>query len=136
MITHIHLKNFKGLVDEPFEIAPLTLLAGANGLGKSSIIQSLLLLRQSYDFTYLQNQNKVFLGFKDTALTNLETAEDLCNNKADSKIITISIETDNDTFNWEIDASEVNDTSLPFSNRVNGSYSNEALFKESFLYLT
>lgn len=48
MIAGLHLRNFKCFADQAFRIAPLTLLAGLNGTGKSSVIQSLLLLRQSY----------------------------------------------------------------------------------------
>lgn len=49
MIKQMALKNFKcfqGTFD--FSLAPLTLLAGINGVGKSSVLQALLLLRQSH----------------------------------------------------------------------------------------
>jgi predicted ATPase len=48
MITEIRLQNFKCFKDEIIDIGPLTVLTGLNGTGKSSVIQSLLLLRQSY----------------------------------------------------------------------------------------
>ncbi|MEM6269201.1 MAG: AAA family ATPase [Bacteroidota bacterium] len=48
MITSIRLKNFKAFKDELFELTPLTLMTGMNGLGKSSVLQALLLFRQSY----------------------------------------------------------------------------------------
>ena len=48
MIHSIYLKNFKCFSEQRFDLAPLTLLTGLNGMGKSSIIQALLLLRQSY----------------------------------------------------------------------------------------
>jgi predicted ATPase len=47
MISSLHLLNFKCFEDQSFPCGPLTLLAGLNGMGKSSILQSLLLLRQS-----------------------------------------------------------------------------------------
>ena len=47
MIEHIRLKRFKGFKDSgPITIKPLTLLCGTNSSGKSTIIQSLLLLKQ------------------------------------------------------------------------------------------
>lgn len=46
MIKSIYLRNFKIFADKEFQLAPLTLLTGANASGKSSIIQGLLLLRQ------------------------------------------------------------------------------------------
>jgi len=49
MITNIKIKNFKVLKDISIDTKPLTLLMGLNGMGKSSFIQSMLLLRQSRD---------------------------------------------------------------------------------------
>src|SRR4051794_13765876 len=52
-ITAIAVRGFKSLYDESrIEIRPLTILAGANSSGKSSIIQPLLLLKQTLDATY------------------------------------------------------------------------------------
>lgn len=48
-ITSIHLKNFKCFQDVDIEISGLTILTGLNGMGKSSVIQALLLLRQSFN---------------------------------------------------------------------------------------
>lgn len=50
MIKHFGLRNFKAFRDTgEIEIKPITILAGANSSGKSSIIQSLLLLKQSLE---------------------------------------------------------------------------------------
>ncbi len=48
MITHLTLKNFKFHKQADLPLANLNILTGLNGMGKSSVIQSLLLLRQSY----------------------------------------------------------------------------------------
>lgn len=48
MITQIRLNNFKAFTEVNLDIRPLTLFTGKNGMGKSTFIQSLLLLRQSY----------------------------------------------------------------------------------------
>lgn len=48
MITKLELKNFKAHKKADFELKALNIFTGKNGMGKSSIIQSLLLLRQSY----------------------------------------------------------------------------------------
>ncbi len=48
MITKLQLKNYKSHGDTNLELANLTLLTGLNGMGKSSVIQALLLLRQSF----------------------------------------------------------------------------------------
>jgi predicted ATPase len=48
MITSLRLINFKPFENQFLEFRPLTLLSGVNSTGKSSVLQSLLLLRQSY----------------------------------------------------------------------------------------
>lgn len=48
MITQLHISNFKSHKDTRIDLGNLTVLTGVNGCGKTSIIQSLLLLRQSY----------------------------------------------------------------------------------------
>lgn len=49
MIRDIHLTNFKCFQQEKIPLRRLTVLSGGNGVGKSSVIQSLLLLRQAGD---------------------------------------------------------------------------------------
>ncbi|MCC5916085.1 MAG: DUF3696 domain-containing protein [Cryomorphaceae bacterium] len=47
MISNIEIKNFKSIKSKVFALRNLNVLLGLNGQGKSSFIQSLLLLRQS-----------------------------------------------------------------------------------------
>lgn len=49
MIKNIRIKNFKSLKNENIDFANLNILTGLNGIGKSSIVQTFLLLRQSRD---------------------------------------------------------------------------------------
>ncbi len=52
-IAEIHVAGFKSISDEQkIEIRPLTILAGANSSGKSSIMQPVLLLKQTLEATY------------------------------------------------------------------------------------
>src|ERR1700680_5255442 len=52
-ITRIAVEGFKSIVNrQEIEIAPLTILAGANSSGKSSIMQPLLMLKQTLEATY------------------------------------------------------------------------------------
>src|SRR5580692_7341578 len=49
-ITRIAVTGFKSLAAKAdVEIRPLTVLAGANSSGKSSLMQSLLLMKQTFD---------------------------------------------------------------------------------------
>ncbi|MDE0466708.1 MAG: AAA family ATPase [Candidatus Poribacteria bacterium] len=52
-ITKIAVKGFKSIAEEcEIDIRPLTILAGANSSGKSSIMQPLLMLKQTLEASY------------------------------------------------------------------------------------
>ena len=52
-ITKISVKGFKSIVEEcQIDIRPLTILAGANSSGKSSMMQPLLMLKQTLEVPY------------------------------------------------------------------------------------
>ena len=134
MISFIRLKNFKCFVDEPFDLGGLTLFTGVNGMGKSSVIQSLLLLKQSYESTFLQSRNQVSLN--NFSYIDLETAGDLCNSKAYPKVVTIILENEKGvSHEWEIDALKPKDSDLDSKYKGNGLYDLEALFRKDFIYL-
>lgn len=63
MIAQIIVKNYKIVQDQALNITNLNLLTGINSTGKSSFIQALLLLRQSYEQGYLNGKTKsIYLG--------------------------------------------------------------------------
>jgi predicted ATPase len=49
MLQKIILKNFKCFEEQEIPLRSLNLLTGLNGMGKSTVIQALLLLRQNFD---------------------------------------------------------------------------------------
>lgn len=50
-MTELRIKNFKGIKEFQYEdIKPITLLSGTNSGGKTSFIQSLLMIKQTIDF--------------------------------------------------------------------------------------
>src|SRR5712691_11899138 len=52
-IAELKVAGFKSISDEQsIEIRPLTILAGANSSGKSSMMQPLLLLKQTLEVAY------------------------------------------------------------------------------------
>ena len=52
-ITKIAVIGFKSLAEErEIDICPLTIIAGANSSGKSSIMQPLLMLKQTLEVPY------------------------------------------------------------------------------------
>lgn len=63
MLTSVTLENFKSFGDQQsFPIAPITLIYGPNSGGKSSFIQSLILMKQSFGSYYDANQSLIFRG--------------------------------------------------------------------------
>lgn len=56
MIQSIELRNFKSIKKKYFPLRKLNLLLGLNGMGKSSFIQSLLLMRQSFSGLYQKGE--------------------------------------------------------------------------------
>ncbi|MBW4477926.1 MAG: AAA family ATPase [Tolypothrix brevis GSE-NOS-MK-07-07A] len=72
MIDSLTLTNFKPFQNQPLTFRPLTLLSGLNSTGKSSVLQALLLLRQSYQKGLLLEKGLVLNG----DLINIGTAKD------------------------------------------------------------
>jgi predicted ATPase/Flp pilus assembly protein TadD len=65
MINQARIKNFKTLADNIFELKNLNLFTGINGMGKSTFLQSLLMLRQSY---IQNNMNSILINGEYTYL--------------------------------------------------------------------
>jgi predicted ATPase len=49
MLNELSLRNFKSARELSVRLAPLTVLTGLNGSGKSSVLQAIALLKQSFD---------------------------------------------------------------------------------------
>jgi predicted ATPase len=79
MIESIQLTNFKCFEQQNVVLKPLTLLAGLNSSGKSTIIQAFLLLRQSYLENLLPKTGLTLNG----KLAQLGTAKDVLFEEAD-----------------------------------------------------
>ncbi len=68
MLKSIHIKNFKAFADsKPIPIKPITLFCGTNSCGKSSLLQAMLLWKQSIesrnsDQSILMNGRFIHLG--------------------------------------------------------------------------
>ena len=77
MLTRIELENFKCFKELDLKCAPLTLLTGINGTGKSSVFQALLLLRKSFETQELQNGRLLVTGDP----VDFGSAEDLLHSK-------------------------------------------------------
>ena len=95
MITSISIRNYKVHKDTHIRLANLTVLAGQNSSGKSSIIQSLLLLRQSY----LKDNLQYGLQLQGECC-NVGLVDDAICQYADDDTIYFSVETMSSCWEW------------------------------------
>ena len=84
MLDSMHIKNFKSHRDTAIELGNLTLLAGMNSSGKSSLIHALLLLRQSF----LKGRLDQGLDLNEP-LCRIGTGQDVLYRLSDSNILSI-----------------------------------------------
>mgnify|MGYP003287119146 CR=1 FL=1 len=133
MIKEIKLKNFKVFEEESFNIKPLTLITGVNGMGKSTLIQSLLFLKQNYELGYLSNPHKKLRLKHD--FVNLESAGDICYTFAEEKNVCISIkEDDGNEYQWILDTSETGSEEIYYTYTGNDIHE-LSLFDDRFIFL-
>lgn len=96
MIRRIGLTNLKCFKEQSLTLRPLTLLTGVNGMGKSTVIQSLLLLRQSYLQGMLPKRGLLVNG----DLVDLGTAGDILYRGAENDELGIAIDVDAVELSW------------------------------------
>lgn len=102
MINKIEIKNFKSINEATIETAQLNLFTGLNASGKSTFLQSLLLLRQSFLNGSLSRHNvSIFLGNNDS-LVNLGTFADVFSQNAQkTSSLEIKIISDRGFYNYK-----------------------------------
>ncbi|MDD4894594.1 MAG: DUF3696 domain-containing protein [Candidatus Omnitrophica bacterium] len=134
MIKQLNLKNFKCFENETINFSPLTLLAGLNGMGKSTIFQALLLLRQNYELGLLQDDKGLLLNGE---LVQIGNAKDLLYQYFESKEISIEIVSeDNAVASWTWKAeSDAENLPLEKKSSVDNRIYDCSLFNQNFHYL-
>ena len=131
-IRSIRLVNFKAFRDSSLELKPLTLLSGLNSTGKSCVLQSLLMLRQSFQQDLL-SKGLALNG----DLVSIGTGRDALNECAEEDFLGFEITWNDDTkgiwrYEYNYSADVLNLISLPVSESI---YS-ENIFTDSFCYLS
>ncbi len=134
MLEYIHIKRFKTLLDASFPLSQLNIFSGLNGMGKSSLIQSLLLLRQSHERNILWSKGLLLNG----DYLQLGTGADALS--IDSEIETISFllkwQEKDDGALFEFSYDHDSDL-LPIKCCINRSdFEMLSLFSEQFRYLS
>ena len=99
MFESLALSNFKAFKQQQIGLRPLTLLAGLNGMGKSSILQSLLLLRQSYQQRALATDLGIGLVLNGE-LVQLGTGHDILFDSAEQDEIGFALKFDGHDAHW------------------------------------
>ena len=87
MLQQVVLQNFKCFDALAVACAPLTLLCGLNGMGKSSVIQSLLVLRQSFESGALTRGSLMLDG----SMADLGTGMDVLFQGAEEDVISFEL---------------------------------------------
>ena len=132
MIESLHIKNFKCFEDQRFELGNLTLLTGLNGTGKSSVIQSLLLLRQSYQHRFLQDGKLLLNG----DLIQLGTAQDvLFEDTSEDDAFGFGLNFSGTSAEWHFKYTGRVDVAQLTSNKVSDNAYDTNLFGNNFHYL-
>lgn len=100
MIKSLKLLNFKSARELAIDIKPLTVLTGLNGSGKSTVLQAIALLKQSYEF----DSSCAKISLRGEVL-HLGRIEDVLFDGADySDEIILSLDIDSEEFTWSCEA--------------------------------
>lgn len=132
MINKLKIKNFKCFEELDIELSNLNVFAGINSMGKSSVIQALLLLRQSFEMGTLCDGLHL-----NGDLIELGTGFDLMNRNSNEDIIGIGLSLNdkelfwNYTYSKESDYQELKETNFNSFEKVNIS-----IFKPTFCYIS
>lgn len=122
MLREIHLSSFKCFDTLNLPLGPLTLLTGVNGGGKSSVMQALVLLSQT--FGQQEWGRSLLLEGPELALGN---AADVLNQGSSRRSLSIGITSDEQKVKWsfkaedrralsiELEQVEIGDISIPLS---------------------
>lgn len=128
MIRFFQIENFKSLKKTNLYLGNLNLFFGCNGMGKSSIIQALLLLRQSY----CKNNTMMDL-FINGDLAKLGIAKDIFCQLAEENFLRFYLKEDEESFDARYSYKD------PFSDKLQGIVEANcvanSIFKKRFVYL-
>lgn len=133
MISTLRLVNFKCFRDQSIALRPLTVLSGLNGTGKSSVIQSLLLLRQSYEQKLLPDKGLALNG----SLVGLGTAKDVLWRDAADESIAIELTLDGgERAKWRFAYDTASDVLAIRDSESPGAIVTSSLLANGFQYLS
>ncbi len=132
MIANLKIQNFKPFQDCSLQLKPLTLLSGLNSTGKSSVLQVLLLLRQSYQQGLLPHKGLALNG----DLVRIGIAQDALFEGSKEKSIGFDIQWQNcQKGNWHFHYNQQTDILEIDSPPAAAEIFKSSIFSDKFYYL-
>lgn len=134
MIKQVKLHNFKCFKDETFNLGNLTVMTGVNGVGKSTLIQSLLLLNQSYACGNIVLRNTLRFS---SDLVDLQHPRNVRYIGCEDEYITIVVVDDQEReLRCSVEIGNGNGENVPLLEPFNfEGWDKSSLFDENFAYL-
>ncbi|PVZ70419.1 DUF3696 domain-containing protein [Pelagibaculum spongiae] len=136
MLEYLHIKNFKTILAGGFELSGLNIFSGLNGMGKSSLIQTLLLLRQSYERNLLVDKGLLLQG----DYVSLGTGRDVLSQESQEDEFSFIVKWTNSSFATEFSFDYADTSDLQPMQKLNPAIIEHAerlsLFNNNFRYLS
>lgn len=127
MVEKVLIKNFKCFESLELPIKSLNVFSGLNGMGKSTVIQSLLILKQSEQNNYLPDSICLNGDF-----VNVGMAQDILYEHSENEVIELQLKEREKSFNVKVHYKKDADV---LEAESTGNYHDISLFKEHFEYL-
>ena len=132
MLDYIKLKNFKCFEQLYVELSNLNVLAGINSMGKSSVIQAILLLRQTFDMGMIHEGLHL-----NGELTQMGAGYDLLNRDSDEDQVELRLGVDDDELFWSYDYSKDSDyQKIRETNSISADMNRINIFTPNFCYIS
>lgn len=134
MISKLTIRNYKSHLNTEIYLGNLTVLTGINGVGKSSVFQALLLLRQSFEKKTLDTGLDL-----NKPLCEIGTFADAVYQYAESDVISFEI-SDNALreYKWQFkpEKNALNKTFVPILGKSPDQIEHLSIFNNNFQYLS
>ena len=135
MLKFIRTQRFKSLNDVQFPLASINLFSGLNGMGKSSLIQCLLLLRQSHEKNTLFDKGLLLKG----DYVSLGTGKDILAENAEIESIVFTLTWENEApvnFVYHYESKSDLQPIKKDERQINEVVKNKSLLSKQFQYLS
>jgi len=135
MLKFIRIQRFKSLNDAQFPLASLNIFSGLNGIGKSSLIQCLLLLRQSHEKNTLFKKGLLLKG----DYVSLGTGKDILAENAEKETIEFTLTWEGEkpvNFVYKYKSKSDLQPIVEDQGNISEDITNQALLTKQFQYLS